>query len=81
MDDFREIFASQIKGFEEKIAKRGEYNRKCIELISKVCEAYPELRLGQVLAILNLNVDIFNEEPVDTFTRIKTATDGILKYN
>lgn len=71
MDDFREKMEKSLKEFKEKSEKRQEYNIKCLNLLRDMILSHPELRFGQILAILKLDGDIFNEESVDTYARIK----------
>lgn len=60
---------------EKKVEKRQEYNIKCLNVLNDIISKHPELRFGQILAILKLDGDIFNEESVDTYERIKNIND------
>lgn len=71
MDEFRKKLQEDLFKFKEKFEKRQEYNVKCLDIIRDMVLRYPDLRFGQILSILNLNGDIFNEESVDTYERIK----------
>lgn len=71
MDEFREKMEASLKEFKEKTKKRQEYNIKCLSVLGDIIVNHPELRFGQILYNLNLNGDIFNEESVDTYERIK----------
>lgn len=71
MDEFSEKMEASLKEFKEKAKKRQEYNIKCLNLLRDMILSYPELRFGQILYNLELNGDIFNEESVDTYERIK----------
>jgi hypothetical protein len=71
MDEFKEKMEESLKDFKKKAEKRQEYNIKCLNLLRDMILSYPELRFGQILAILKLDGDIFNEESVDTYERIK----------
>lgn len=71
MDEFNEKLEKALKEFKEKVAKRQEYNIKCLEIIGNMVLSQPDLRFGQILAMLKLDGDIFNEESVDTYERIK----------
>ena len=71
MDEFRKKLQEDLFKFKDKFEKRQEYNVKCLDIIRDMVLRYPDLRFGQILSILNLNGDIFNEESVDTYERIK----------
>lgn len=71
MDEFRKKLQEDLLKFKDKFEKRQEYNVKCLDIIRDMVLRYPDLRFGQILSILNLNGDIFNEESVDTYERIK----------
>lgn len=63
--------------FKEKIECRKEYNIKVLKMLMEVCENYPELRLGQILAniecINKCPMDPFHEEPIDMYERFHNA--------
>lgn len=71
MDEFRVKMQLDFQKFKEKVERRQEYNIKCLNLLRDMILSYPELRFGQILCNLKLNGDIFNEESVDTYERIK----------
>lgn len=71
MDEFNEKLEKALKEFKEKVEERQEYNIKCLKIIKNMVFSQPDLRFGQILAILKLDGDIFNEESVDTYERIK----------
>lgn len=71
MDEFNEKMEKTLKEFKEKAKKRQEYNIKCLKIVRNMVFNQPDLRFGQILAILKLDGDIFNEESVDTYERIK----------
>lgn len=71
MDEFNEKLEKALKEFKENVEKRQEYNIKCLKIIRNMVFNQPDLRFGQILAILKLDGDIFNEESVDTYERIK----------
>lgn len=56
---------------EKIVEQRKEFNLKILEQLKIIVERWPELRFGQILAIFNLNVDKFNEEPNITLYNIK----------
>jgi hypothetical protein len=70
MDEFNEKLEKALKEFKEKVEERQEYNIKCLKIIKNMVFSQPDLRFGQILAILKLDGDIFNEESVDTYERI-----------
>ena len=53
------------------IRKRRTSNLEILEYIRKIVEAYPELRFTQILTILELDKDKFNEESVITLKHVK----------
>lgn len=71
MDEFNEKMEESLKEFKEKAEKRQEYNIKCLNIVRNMVFNQPCLRFGQILAILKLDGDIFYEESVDTYERIK----------
>lgn len=71
MDEFNEKMESSLKEFKEKAEKRQEYNIKCLNIVRNMVFNQPCLRFGQILAKLKLDGDIFYEESVDTYERIK----------
>ncbi len=76
MDEFNEKLEKALKGFKKKEKERQEYNIKCLKIIENMVFSQPDLRFGQILAILKLDGDIFNEESVDTYERIKKALNN-----
>lgn len=71
MDKFKEKMEESLKNFKKKEKERKQYNIRCLKIIRNMVYSHPELRFGQILAILKLDGDIFNEESVDTYNRIK----------
>lgn len=71
MDEFNEKMEASLKEFKEKAEKRQEYNIKCLNIVRNMVFNQPCLRFGQILAKLKLDGDIFYEESVDTYERIK----------
>ena len=71
MDEFNEKMEESLKEFKEKAEKRQEYNIKCLNIVRNMVFNQPCLRFGQILAILKLDGDIFYEESVDRYERIK----------
>ncbi len=71
MDEFKEKMEFDLQKFKEKAEKRQECNIKCLNIVRNMVFNHPDLRFGQILAILKLDGDIFNEESVDTYERIK----------
>lgn len=57
-----------------KINARQESNKEILAIITKMVEEYPDLRFGQILCMLDLDKDRFNEESVDTLEVVKTMT-------
>ena len=71
MEEIRKKIEESLKDFKKKAEKRQEYNIKCLNIVRNMIFNQPDLRFGQILAILKLDGDIFNEESVDTYERIK----------
>ena len=71
MDEFNEKMEKTLKEFKEKAEKRQEYNIKCLNIVRNMVFNQPCLRFGQILSKLKLDGDIFYEESVDTYERIK----------
>ena len=71
MDEFNEKMEAALKEFKEKAEKRQEYNIKCLNIVRNMVFNQPCLRFGQILSKLKLDGDIFYEESVDTYERIK----------
>ena len=71
MDEFNEKMEASLKEFKEKAEKRQEYNIKCLNIGRNMVFNQPCLRFGQILSKLKLDGDIFYEESVDTYERIK----------
>jgi len=71
MDEFNEKMEASLKEFKEKAEKRQEYNIKCLNIVRNMVFNQPCLRFGQILSKLKLDGDIFYEESVDTYERIK----------
>lgn len=73
------VMLERIKRMKEsikhKIDSRQDANREIVSLISAIVEEYPDLRFGQILCMLDLDKDRFNEESVDTLEVIKTLTN------
>ena len=59
------------KAIDEKINNRQECNREILDVIKTLVEANPMLRFTQILTMLDLDRDRFNEESVDTLTSIR----------
>lgn len=47
------------------------YNQKILDLITKYLSKHPYIRFNQLMYIINETNDYFNEEPWDTYERIK----------
>ena len=71
MDEFNEKMEESLKEIKQKEEKRQEYNIKCLKIVTNMVFNQPCLRFGQILAKLKLDGDIFYEESVDTYERIK----------
>lgn len=48
---------------------RIEYNYKCACILSELIAIYPDLRINQIISILNGSIDRFYEEPNTTYER------------
>ncbi len=49
------------------------YNQKILDLITNYLSKYPCIRFNQLMYIINETNDYFNEEPWDTYERLKKA--------
>ena len=58
---------------DEIIAKRQEYNYKCLEILKEVIDKYPDWRFAQIIFNLGLAEDRFYEESVDTYELMKMS--------
>ena len=47
------------------------YNQKILDLITRFLSNHPYLRFNQLMYVINETNDYFNEEPWDTYERIK----------
>ena len=59
------------KEIEQKLKLRQKANKEILGIIENLVENNSQLRFCQILTILGLDNDNFNEESVDTLTRIK----------
>ena len=59
------------KTIDEKINNRQECNREILDVIKTLVDANPMLRFTQILTMLELDRDRFNEESVDTLSNIR----------
>ena len=71
MDEFNEKLEKTLKEFKEKVAKRQEYNYKCLDVLKEMVENYPDWRFMQILSNTGIDEIDFYEESVDTFNKIK----------
>jgi hypothetical protein len=59
------------KEIEQKLKLRQKANKEILSIIENLVNNNSQLRFCQILTILGLDNDNFNEEPVDTLARIK----------
>jgi hypothetical protein len=50
------------------------YNQKILDLITNLLSKHPYIRFNQLMYIINETNDYFNEEPWDTYERIKNKS-------
>ena len=71
MDEFRKKMEESLNEFKEKAKMRQEYNYKCLDILRKMVENYPDWRFMQILSNTGIDEINFYEESVDTYERIK----------
>lgn len=60
-----------LKKNKEFDKKRQEYNLKIHEMVLDMINKYPELRYNQILSILEIDTQAFNEEPWETYRKMR----------
>ena len=61
-----------------KIQQRQSANLEILKILNMIVNRFPHLRFTQILAILNLDKDLFYEESVKTLEHIKKQLEGKL---
>ena len=59
-----------LKEIKNKMNDRQKCNKEILKVIEKLVDENSALRFCQILSILDLDKDNFNEEPIDTLKRI-----------
>lgn len=59
------------KDIEMKLDMRQDCNREIVKILKEIVDNNSALRFGQILSMLELDKDRFNEESVDTLKSIR----------
>jgi hypothetical protein len=59
------------KDIEKKLDMRQDCNREIVKILKEIVDNNSALRFGQILSMLELDKDRFNEESVDTLKSIR----------
>lgn len=59
------------KDIEKKLDMRQDCNREIVKILKEIVDNNSALRFGQILSMLELDHDRFNEESVDTLKSIR----------
>lgn len=59
------------KDIEKKLDMRQDCNREIVKILKEIVDNNSALRFGQILSMLELDQDRFNEESVDTLKSIR----------
>ena len=59
------------KAVKDKVKDRQKCNKEILDVIKTLVDANPMLRFTQILTMLELDRDRFNEESVDTLANIR----------
>lgn len=65
------------KDIEKKLDVRQDCNKEIVKIIKEIVDNNSALRFCQILAMLDLDKDRFNEESVDTLKLIKEKLENI----
>ena len=77
-DLHREILKETRKDIIDKISKRQEYNYKCLDVLKKLIDKYPDWRFTQIIFNLGLAEDRFYEESIDTYGKLNEIIKKII---
>ena len=61
--------------------RRNWEGKKCLELLSSYLDKHKDLRLEQIIYILDESKDYFHEEPEQTFKRWQNKLEELEKGN
>lgn len=59
------------KDIEKKLAVRQDCNREIVKILKEIVDNNSAMRFCQILSMLDLDKDRFNEESIDTLKTIK----------
>lgn len=65
------------KDIKNKLETRQDCNQEIIKILKELVDNNSALRFCQILNILDLDKDRFNEEPIDTLKLIKEKLENI----
>jgi hypothetical protein len=66
-----------LKEIEKKLEARQMCNREIIKVLKQLVDDNSSLRFCQILSMLDLDKDRFNEEPIDT---LKAINDKLAEF-
>jgi hypothetical protein len=66
-----EVLNDVKKDIEKKLDMRQDCNREIVKILKEIVDNNSALRFGQILSMLELDKDRFNEESVDTLKSIR----------
>lgn len=65
------------KDIEKKLDMRQDCNREIVKILKEIVDNNSALRFGQILSMLELDHDRFNEESVDTLKSIREKLQSL----
>lgn len=65
------------KDIEKKLDMRQDCNREIVKILKEIVDNNSALRFGQILSMLELDKDRFNEESVDTLKSIREKLESL----
>ena len=65
------------KDIEKKLDMRQDCNREIVKILKEIVDNNSALRFGQILSMLELDKDRFNEESVDTLKSIREKLQSL----
>lgn len=65
------------KDIERKLDMRQDCNREIVKILKEIVDNNSALRFGQILSMLELDKDRFNEESVDTLKSIREKLQSL----
>jgi len=65
------------KDIEKKLDMRQDCNREIVKILKEIVDNNSALRFGQILSMLEIDKDRFNEESVDTLKSIREKLQSL----